>query len=190
MEDGAEVWRFPAKGAIAASPVVARGRVYVGSFDSVFYAIDTESGREAWRFDGASRWYWGGAIADGKTIYAPSLDGNLYALDMDTGGLRWTLETEGAIVGSPVVVGDRIAVPSLDGRVRLVRLKDGLGETECSIEAKLRASLAEHEGYLYVAASDHSVRRLSVKPNGNPDEEWLHLTDKDPPVQRDQTRVC
>ena len=190
LEDGTELWRFPAKAAVTARPVVAGGRVFVGSFGSVFYAIDAETGSEVWRFDGASRWYWGGAIADGETIYAPSLDGTLYALDMGSGRLNWTLDTEGSIVGSPVIVGDRIAVPSSDGRVWLARLTDGAGGTQCDIGSKLRASLAEHEGYLYVAASDHSVRRLLVKPNGNPDEEWVHLTDKGDPVQHGRPPAC
>ena len=190
LDDGSLLWRFPAKAAVTAKPLVANGRVYVGSFASIFYAIDAQTGSQVWSFDGAKRWYWGGAIADEETIYAPSLDGNLYALDLDTGQLQWTLQTEGAIVGSPVFVGDRIAVSSLDGRVWLASLNDGADEQQCNIGSKLRASPVEHESYLYVSATNHSVRRLFVKPNGNPDEEWVHLTNKDDPMQLDQPPVC
>ena len=171
LEDGSEVWRFTAKGAITARPVVARGRVYVGTFDSVFYAVDARTGEEIWRFEEANKWYWGGALAHEDTIYAPSLDGNLYALDIDSGVLRWVLETGGPLVGSPAVIFDRIATPSLDGRLRLVRLRDGSDERQCDVGVKLRASLSVHEDFIYLAATDHTVRALRVKANGNPDVE-------------------
>ena len=192
IEDGKEAWQSPfsAKGAITATPLIVNGRVYVGAFDSVFYAIDAATGREVSRFEGASKWYWGGAVAYEDTIYAPSLDGNLYALDVDTLEQRWVLETGGALVGSPVVVFDRLAVPSQDGRVRLVGLNDGADEQQCNVGAKLRASLALHEDVIYMAAVDHSVRALRVKPNGNPDEEWVHFTNEEDPVPRDWVRSC
>ena len=192
LEDGKEAWESPfsAKGAVTATPLIANGRVYVGAFDSVFYAIDAATGREVRRFEEASKWYWGGAVASGDTIFAPSLDGNLYALDIDTLEQRWVLETNGALVGSPVVVFDRLAVASLDGRLRLVGLSDGVDEQQCNVGVKLRASLALHEDVIYMAAVDHSVRALKVKPNGNPDEEWVHFTNQEDPVPRDWVRSC
>ena len=50
LTDGKQVWTFDTGGAVAAPPVIARGRVYVGSFDGVFYAINASSGVEEWRF--------------------------------------------------------------------------------------------------------------------------------------------
>ena len=201
LEDGSKAWSFPTGGAITAVPVVASGRVYVGSFDSVFYAIDARSGRKVWSFDGASKWYWGGAVATEDTIFAPSLDGVLYALDIDSGEVRWTLKTDAPLIGSPAVVSNRIAVPSMDGRVRVVRLQDGEDERQCNIGVKIRASLTagegkfiheevEYEGVIYLSASDHSIRALGVKQNGNPDEIWVHFTNEENPVPGDWVRSC
>jgi outer membrane protein assembly factor BamB len=190
LEDGTEIWSFPAKGAVTATPVVFGGRVYVGSFASMFFALDAETGDEVWRFDGADNWYWGGAVADESTIYAPSLDGKVYALDIHTGELRWSLQADGPIVGSPAIVAGRLAVASADGRVRLVRLSDGLDERQCNLDAKLRASLAVQGNVLYVSADDHSIRALAVKPNGNPDEVWVHYSNEEDPVPQNPIRVC
>ena len=176
LRDGTKLWSFQAHGAVTASPVVARGRVYVGSFASVFFALDARTGKEVWRFDGADKWYWGGAVADESTIYAPSLDGNVYALDVDTGDLKWTLQTEGQIIGSPVVVSGRLAVPSTDERVRLVRLSDGLDERQYHVGSALKASLAAEGNILYVAAIDHSIRALKVTEIGGTTEKWVHET--------------
>ena len=193
LEDGSLVWKFATNGAVAAKPVVARGRVYVGSFDSVLYAIDTATGEEVWRFEEASNWYWTHVIIAGDTLYAPSLDGNLYALDIDTGEMRWTLRGDGPIVGSPALVHDLIAVPSAeekDWKIRLIRLADGSEQHACNIGEEIRTSLAEENGFIYFAARDRSIRALEIKPNGNPDERWVHFTDRDDPLPRDQAPAC
>ncbi len=183
--DGSELWRFPADGAVTARPVVANGRVFVGSFGSIFLAIDAQTGNEVWRFDKAAKWFWGGAVVAEDTVFAPSLDGNLYALDVDTGFLKWAIPTQGAIVGAPSVVRDRIAVGSTDGAVRIARLKDGEDIIQCNVGSKLRTPLAAHEDLLYLGATDHTIRALRVKPNGNPDEEWVHYSKREDPTAFD-----
>ena len=190
VEDGTKVWQFETSGAVTASPVVMAGTVYVGSFDRVFYAIDADTGDEVWRFDQAKSWYWSNAIATKDTVFAPSLDGNLYALDVAGGGLRWTLETDGRIVGSPEFVLDMIAVGSADGKVRMARLRDGAEKDACNIGEEIRTSLVERDGFVYFGARDHSIRALRIKPNGNPDEEWAHFTDKDDPLPRGRVLAC
>ena len=190
IADGGKRWEFSTKGAIIAEPLVSNGRVYVGSFDGTFYAVDGRTGDEAWRFDGASKWYWSGAVATRDTLFASSLDGNLYALDLESGSLRWKLDAEAPIIGSPAIVGDRIAVAPDDGDVRLVRLSDGGDERRCATGKRIRAGLGQMDGVLYLSVSDHSIRALSIKSNGNPDEEWVHFTNKDEPFDLDRIPDC
>lgn len=190
IEDGTEVWRFTAQGAVTATPLVVNGKVYVGAFDSVFYALDAVTGAEVKAFKESGKWFWGGAIADETTVYAPSLDGNLYALDMVSMMPRWVLSTGGSIIGSPVIVGDRIAVSSLDGIVRTARLTDGGDVLKCDIGTKLRTSLTARERNIFFSATDHSVRAIHVKDNGNPDEKWVHFTNEEDPLPQDWVRAC
>ena len=183
LKDGTEVWPSPfsAGGAIVATPLIANGRVYVGAFDAVFYAVDARTGVEAARFEGASKWYWGGAVATEDMVFAPSLDGNVYALDIDTLERRWILETEGPIVGPPVIVGDRIVVPSKDDRVRSVRIQDGSDEFFCDAEDDIVASLTAHEGVIYFPARDHSIHALTVGSDGSLSEMWVMFTNDKAP---------
>jgi outer membrane protein assembly factor BamB len=183
LRDGTEAWPSPfsAGGAITATPLIANGRVYVGAFDGIFYAIDARTGVEAARFEGASNWYWGGAVATEDMVFAASLDGNLYALDINTLERRWTLEADGPIVGSPVIVGDRIAVASKDDRVRLVRTQDGTDEHFCDAEDDIVASLTAHEGVIYYPAKDHSIHALTVGRDGSLSEKWVRFTNDKAP---------
>ena len=43
---GTEVWNFPTQGQVDSSPVVAGGRVYVGSQDGHLYVLDLATGRQ------------------------------------------------------------------------------------------------------------------------------------------------
>ena len=190
VENGDKVWEFKTGGAISASPLVYEGRVYVGSFDSVFYAISASTGKEVWRFPDAGNWYWSHAIAAEQTIFAPSLDGNLYALDAGTGRLLWTMETEGPLVGSPVVINDMIVVPSADKKLRVARLRDGLELDACNIGEEIRTSLVEKDGFVYLGARDRSIRAIHIRSNGNPDEEWVYFTDGDDLLPAGSARAC
>ena len=195
LADGAEVWRFETGGAVAASPVIAKNRVLVGSFDSTFYAIDAQTGAEAWRFEDAKSWYWARPLVLEGTVYAPSLDGNLYALDIQTGELRWTFETKGPIIGAPAAVLDLLAVPSRDAetkawQIALVDPSDGFKVGVCNIEEEIRTPLASEGDLIYFGARDRSIRAVRVKESGNPDEEWIHFTDRDDPLPRGRAPAC
>ena len=177
LEQGTKIWEFRTDGAITAKVTISNDRVYIGSFDSIFYSLDADTGEEMARFEGANGWYWGGAVSDDTLVYAPSLDGNLYALELDTLQPAWIapLETDGPIIGSPVIVGNLIAVPSRDGGVYLARLSDGRFEDQCGIDAPLRASLSVIHDTIYLSV-DSSVRQLFVNSTGNFAEGWIHRT--------------
>src|SRR5581483_5259224 len=86
-ETGAERWHALTGGAVAASPAVVAGTVYVGSDDKVLYALDAATGKERWHVDGV-RADASPAVADG-VVYTGSDDGRLLALDAVTGKPRW-----------------------------------------------------------------------------------------------------
>ena len=178
LNTGNKIWDFRVGGAITSTAVLFDGRVYIGSFDGIFYSIDGLTGKEISRFEGGKGWYWGTPITDGETIFIPSLNGSLYALSLDSLNPVWErpLETEGPIIGSPVIVGDFIAVPSRDEGVYLARLLDGRFEDRCDIDSPLRASLSAVGNTIYFPVGN-SVRQLFVNPTGNFKGGWLHATD-------------
>ena len=104
--------------------------------------------------------------------------------------MRWVYPTNGSIVGSPALIGDRVAVASTDGRVRLVRQQDGQDETQCNVDSSIKAPLTAQGNFLFFRADDRSIRALEINANGNPDEIWIHRSDQDDPVARDWTRSC
>jgi outer membrane protein assembly factor BamB len=73
------------------APVVADGKVFVGSVDKhTVSAIDAESGRSAWRFTTGARVDSPPAVYQGQAIFG-SRDGHVYSVRASDGELAWRL---------------------------------------------------------------------------------------------------
>lgn len=83
---------------IEASPVIADGRVFVGSQDSSFYAIDLMEGSLAWSFKAEGPIIAPGAVLDDLVFFGDTY-GFVYALSVTDGKEVWRFETEGKIEG-------------------------------------------------------------------------------------------
>ena len=192
IADGTEKWRFKSGGAISSGLAIHGNLLIFGGFDSKLYALDSATGRPVWDFSGSTRWYWTAPIVEDETVYAPSLDGTLYALDASTGELEWSYTTGGQLVGSPAIVNDLIAVPVADGGDSVIALLETNGSEQglCRIGSDIRTSIEVSDDLLYFGAVDHTIRALRVKPTGNPDEEWIYVTDEDDPYPRGRAKAC
>ncbi len=114
-------------GAVSASPTVAGGVAYVGSWNGTMYALDAFSGQPVWTFDiadphpeargGIPGIQSSSAVANG-VVYFGAADANVYALDAASGALVWKTSlgdpdpaVEGAHVwSSPAVFGGKVYV--------------------------------------------------------------------------------
>ena len=138
LENGREVWRYPAKGSnsihFVAQPVVAPdGTVVVGSSgsDHRLVAIDpsnidasTNSPVEKWIFTEArSSWIAGALILNDK-VFAPNSDGNLYVIGLQDGSSTKSalqkIALGGALWAQPSTDGNLVYVASLDHQLHAI----------------------------------------------------------------------
>jgi len=157
--NGRTLWRFRA-GVIEASPLLAGGRVYFGSWDHRVYALD-RTGRLVWSFATGDRVKGGVALAGG-TVYAGSYDGYLYALDARGGRLRWKAGGGrlGGLYATPSVAHGRVFVSSTNGRVYAFSLSGNeLWSVQTGSYVYSPAALAGATAY--VGSYDHRLYALS-----------------------------
>lgn len=103
---------------IEATPVVADGRVFVGSQDGNFYALDLETGASAWIFKADGPIIAPAAVVGDRVCFGDT-HGIVYALATADGKEIWRFETEGKIEGGVNVLveegqGTRVFVGSHD----------------------------------------------------------------------------
>jgi outer membrane protein assembly factor BamB len=157
--NGRTLWRFRA-GVIEASPLLAGGRLYFGSWNHRVYALDRR-GRLVWSFSTGDRVKGGVALAGG-TVYAGSYDGYLYALDARGGRLRWRAGGGrlGGLYATPSVAHGRVFVSSTNGRVYAFSLSGNeLWSVQTGSYVYSPAALAGATAY--VGSYDHRLYALS-----------------------------
>src|SRR5580704_657334 len=109
-------WAFAFPGAIGAysQPVVAGGRVFIGSPGGMVYSLDAKTGCTYWSFEAGSG-VRSAVTIDAGIAYFGDLHSSVYALDAVNGKLIWkTLVEEhpySRITGAPKLYEGRLYVP-------------------------------------------------------------------------------
>lgn len=88
-------------------------------------------------------------------MFVGSADGRPYALDdANNGSVIWTQSADDVIAAGPVAVGDRVAVPSLDGKLYIFLASDGTELGSTILPSKTRAAPVVDDNELYVGTRD------------------------------------
>jgi outer membrane protein assembly factor BamB len=105
------------------SPIVYKGRVYVGDWTGVVSSFVARTGKLVWRFTSKGKVKSAVAIS-GDRVFFGSYDHHVYALDIATGKLVWRaaaqdrgLRRRGTFYSGPAVAYGRVYIGSTDGKV-------------------------------------------------------------------------
>jgi outer membrane protein assembly factor BamB len=97
-------WAFKTQDSVVASPVLAKGFVYLGSRDGTLYCLDMTTGSCVWRVSTRDRIESTAAYADGLIVFG-SLDGTVHCVDALGGARRWNHRT-GAPIRAPINIAE------------------------------------------------------------------------------------
>jgi len=108
QRDVMPAWRFsaqPPSGDVKSTPALWQDLVVATSWDHNVYAIDTASGRRAWRFATGGLSMSSPSIDASRTlVVAGSHDGNVYGLDVNSGKERWRFRAGGPVMSSATLL--------------------------------------------------------------------------------------
>lgn len=160
---------------VRSSPAVAGGRVYFGSYDGSFYALDAETGAERWPLTTADTIHSSPAVVDG-TVYVGNMESRLYAVDAATGQVRWHyqagIDTEiynqHGLQSSPAVSNGIVYIGGRDGGVHAVDAQSGerLWKFDTN-ESWVLGSATAHGGLAYFGTSDTNMLRAVDATTGD-----------------------
>lgn len=105
-------------------PIIAEGKVYVGTMNGVFYALDALTGDTRWEFASGGPIIHTAAYNSGVVVFG-SMDGQIYALNTANGALRWKYKTGAGVNAAPIITHGLVLVGSRDGRFYAVDLSTG-----------------------------------------------------------------
>jgi hypothetical protein len=105
-------------------PVVAGGRVYVGTLAGKLHAIYAETGKDAWTFQAGGPILHACAAGGGKVFFGCA-DRKVYAVTAADGKQAWTVETGAAVWNAPLIHDGLVVIASRDGKVYAIEADTG-----------------------------------------------------------------
>ncbi|HTM47594.1 MAG TPA: PQQ-binding-like beta-propeller repeat protein [Bryobacteraceae bacterium] len=110
---------YPGESVAVAQPVVAGGRLFIGSGDGTVYSLDAKTGCRYWTYKAPAMTRSAISVeprGGGRyTIYFGDIKANVYALDAETGALLWQMQVDShpqaRVTGAPALSGGRLFVP-------------------------------------------------------------------------------
>lgn len=154
-------WRFKAKRAVTASPLLHNGVLYVGSVDGVVYALEEGSGWAIWKFRTGRAIISSPAVL-GNQVYVGSADRNVYAIDLRSGREIWRYETGDQVTSSPAVDGDVVYIGSVDGYLYALEAATGRLRWRFRSGGPITSSPVVAGHIVFIGSTDHYVYALSA----------------------------
>lgn len=136
-ENPAKVWSAQIAGStnrvrLAATPVVAGGKLFAVGTDGVIHAFDKNTGARLWSFSDAEMTddqmpsaFGGGVSFDAGKLFATNGVGDVKALNPETGALLWKVKPAGPLRGSPTIAFGQLFVMTQDNQIISLGVNDG-----------------------------------------------------------------
>lgn len=149
-------WRFKAKRALTSSPVHDNGIIYVGSVDTLLYALDAKSGYIIWRFRMTKASISTPCIAD-NYLFTGSVDSHIYCVDLHSAREIWSFATENQVTSSPISYQDSVYCGSVDGAMYCLELHSGRLRWKFQTGGPITGTPIISNDVLYFGSSDHKL---------------------------------
>ncbi len=155
-------WSYQAKDSIESSAAIADGVVYVGSMDSVLYAIDLAAGKPRWQYQTAGPVGESSPCIHDGVVYIGDLNGVLHAVDAATGKARWTFKAGDEIKSSPNWVDGRVYFGSYDQHLYCLSAATGKLVWKYMTEGPVHCTPAIDKGKVYISGCDENFRAIDA----------------------------
>ncbi|MBI3241981.1 MAG: PQQ-binding-like beta-propeller repeat protein [Chloroflexi bacterium] len=154
-------WRFSLDSPVAAAPAVsADGIVYAGSTGGRFVAVEAATGNELWSIE--TRFGFAASPVVGEQLVFVADDGGeVRALNRRSGEMVWEWRNVApSIVGSPLLLGNRLLVPDYDGMLHIIEADTGQVRQTLKLGADVSASPTWDGERIYLTTQDSEIFAL------------------------------
>lgn len=147
------------------TPAAQGSRVFFGTQAGAFFAIDAKKVQLDWvrQADRDGSDIVGGPAVNDQHVIFGTRSRMVHSLNPKDGKENWSATLKSKVDASPVIVGDRVYVPSTDGRLYALALKDGEVLWERQFNGGFIGSSAVAFGRLVIATNRGTVYCLGDK---------------------------
>ena len=136
-------------------PVIAGGKVYIGTAMGTFYAFNAVNGSVEWTYPGCGEIINTAGVENGKVFFA-DMDGCVYALDASTGALAWKFDCQlpWGFSTAVLLAEGKVFVANRKGIYYALDQATGIVAWERDIGVPILMSSAYNNGKVFVGAMD------------------------------------
>jgi outer membrane protein assembly factor BamB len=172
IANGQEVAELEMGAQSAASPAVAGERLFIGTLGSQVFSIDWKQRKVLWSYEPSrSKLPFHSSAAIGlsgpeknEIVVIGGRDKLVHGLGARDGKVLWTFPAKAKVDASPVILGERVFVASLDGNLYLLDLANGKEVWKFTAGEGFVASPAAAEKKLVISTQDGLVYCFDLKP--------------------------
>ncbi len=124
-KDGKELWKRDIMAGVFSSMEHYDDLLFIGTDQSMLYALDDEDGDTEWDFEVDSRIISSSPKVYKDTLYVGCYSGSFYAIDASRGRLKWKFKAEQSILSNPAFHGETVYVGSSDGKLYALNAQKG-----------------------------------------------------------------
>jgi len=172
VRTGKLLWTYSTNGPVRSSPRIAEELVVFGSDDHRLYVLSTPHSRALWTFSTADAIRSTPLIAQ-ERIYVGCESGDFYCLDL-RGELKWRQQARRAITASPILVGQALYFPSLDGMLYAMEARTGWMLWRFRMAKGSITTPANAENLIFVGSADGHLYAVDIRTGR---EAWRFRTE-------------
>lgn len=150
---------FPEEGLMAGvQPVIADGRVFIGTMRGTLHAMDCDTGDDVWVYRSEGAILHACAVGDGKVVFGDAA-GGIRAVNVADGSLAWSVQTGAAVWNAPLIHQGAVVIGGRDCCLYAIDLGTGRIRWKATVSGPLLSSpaLDAGRGRIYVASEDMHV---------------------------------
>lgn len=133
---------FPDEGLMAGvQPVIAGGKVFVGTMRGVLHAVDCDTGADVWTYRSQGAILHACAVGGGKVVFGDAA-GRICAVNVVDGTPAWSVQTGAAVWNAPLIHENTVVIGGRDGYLYAIDLEKGTVRWKARVGGPLLSSPA------------------------------------------------
>jgi len=162
---------FKTGGSVRSVPLIVESKLFFGSGDGIFYCVNSENGREIWKFNTGAAINSSAEYSNGK-IFFTNKEGLIFCLNVSTGRLIWKYKFGKELAykwgfdyytSSPTVKNNSIVAGSGDGYLYVLNSATGKVEWKYYADSRITAKPLIVNDIIYFGDFEGKLYALDMK---------------------------
>ena len=153
------LWTYECEEQTQSTPVIADGRVFIGTDKGRLVAIGLADGTKAWEYEGKEEFGAPPAYSAGR-VFIGDRRGKVHAVSAVSGEKLWTFEAEQEILASPNFAGQYVLIGSYDYSLYCLKAATGEKVWQVETDAQVHCTACVANRLTAVAGCDGVLRLI------------------------------